>query len=130
MLSELRWMHVRIRADHLRRMSALGITGLLKTMPLNIPCCFDTRLDRGGRFAKAVIAQFFVIHPGDLDVNIYPVKQGTRDAFLVASNCRRGARTRFNGVTVIAAGTWVQCEPVRSEIKILLTYRLFISNAP
>jgi hypothetical protein len=35
---------------------------------------------------QAVVAEFFVFHAGDFDVDIYAVQEGTRDPFLVAAD--------------------------------------------
>jgi hypothetical protein len=53
------------------------------------------------------LGKFVIINPRHYDMDIYPVEQGTGNAFLVLGDDARGTGARFDRVSKVAAGAGV-----------------------
>lgn len=92
-LPDLRHAHISVRNDI--RGSVLRESGTL-----NDPDSLDTFADRFAGFADPVAAEFFVIHPGNFNMDVDPVQKQTRDEFLVFRHHHRDAGARLLRVAV------------------------------
>lgn len=73
----------------------IGRLGIGKSVMLNISCGLDAFANRLAGFAEPISAEFFIVYTWDFNVNVYVVKDGTGDAFLVFGNDSRGTSAGF-----------------------------------
>ena len=74
-----------------------------KSGVLNISCCLNALANRLAGFAEPISAEFFIVYTWDFNVNVYVVKDGTGDAFLVFGNDSRGTSAGFLRAPEMAA---------------------------
>ena len=99
-LAHLGHAHIGV-TDNIRR------TGLRKALQLSLAGGLHALADVGGSLAEPVAAQFFVIHPRHLDVDVDPVEHRAGNPFLVLGHGRRGAGAGLLRIAIITARTRV-----------------------
>jgi hypothetical protein len=88
----------------------IGIAGEIgagETLALDLAGGFDAGAHGLGGFTQAGIAQFFIFHARDVDVNVNAVEERTGDALLVFGHYAGGAGAGFDRVAVVTAGAGV-----------------------
>jgi hypothetical protein len=89
----------------------MGITKIQvagEPIPLNLPCGLNPAPYYHAALSFGGIVQFKIMHPGNFDLQIETVQQGTGNSGLVAVNLKRTATASLAGIAKETARTRVQ----------------------
>jgi hypothetical protein len=82
-------------------------TILRESLSLSLARSLHTLANGGRGFTYPVIAELFVIHPGNVDVDINSIKQGTRDSLLIFRDNSGRTWTGLDGIPTITTGAGI-----------------------
>src|SRR5215475_1971000 len=94
---------------HLRIAEDLGAMCGGETVELNVPSPDDAPANRRGVFRFAGGSHLFIVHGGNIDVDVDTIKQWPRYLGHIALDHGRGAVALARTVIEVATGTGIHC---------------------